>query len=187
MSKFIKDIVVVDFENTDFDIEKAEPIQIGVLVLDKDTLEEKQSYVSWIKPVQVINKELKGLKWANISDDDINQINKARPLVEVVEEMFKILPDQYIFCAWNATFDFYLWNRLLKSVNKKRIAAQILDLWTMAYIDLLNDDKYEGNYGSESVFQYFGAEPRKKHDGLEDCRLEAMLLKKLLERQWKNN
>lgn len=187
MANFIKDIVIVDFENTDFDIEKSEPVQIGVLVLDKDTLDEKQSYVSWIKPIQNVHKDLQGFKWANISNDDIEEINKARPLAEVAEELYKILPEQYIFCAWNAAFDFYLWNKLLQSIGKKRIAAQILDLWTMAYLDLMNDDKYQGDYGSESVFQYFGAEPRKKHDGLGDCRLEAMLFKKLLDRQQRSS
>jgi len=182
MKNFSKDILIVDFEVTGFNIDVDEPIQIGVIVLDKNTLEEKTSYASWIKPSQEISPQLAGLKWANISGDDIKKIKEAKSLYSVAIETIKILPEEYIFCAWNASFDFYFWRKLLQSVNKDIHTAKILDLWTLAYINLHHDDEYKGDYKSESVFQYFGAAPRLKHDGLEDCRIEAMVFKKLIAR-----
>lgn len=181
MKSFSKDIVVIDFEVTGFDIDKDEPLQIGILVLDKDTLEEKASYVSWIKPTQEVHSELAGIKWATINEQDIEEIKKAPSLSEVAQEVVKILPEKYFVCAWNATFDFYFWRKLLKEAGKSIHTATIIDLWTLAYIKLLKDENYIGDYKSESVFQYFGAEPRLKHDGLEDCRIEAMLFKNLLQ------
>jgi len=181
MKSFFKDIVVIDFEVTGFDIDKDEPIQIGLLVLDKETLEEKASYISWIKPAQEIQSHLPGIKWATISEQDIEEINKVPSLAKVAHEIMKILPEKYFVCAWNATFDFYFWRKLLKEGEKSIHTATIIDLWTLAYIKLLQDESYTGDYKSESVFQYFGAEPRLKHDGLEDCRIEAMLFKKLLQ------
>jgi DNA polymerase III epsilon subunit-like protein len=182
MKSFSKDIVVIDFEVTGFDIDLDEPLQIGLVVLDKDTLEEKASYVSWIKPTQEVHSELPGIKWATISEQDIEEINKAPSLVEIVEEIIKLLPERYFICAWNATFDFYFWKKLLKEAGKNINTANIIDLWTLAYIKLLQDENYKGDYKSESVFQYFGAQPRTKHDGLEDCRIEAQLFKKLLQK-----
>lgn len=180
MKEFPKDILIVDFEVTGFDFEKDEPVQIGLILLDKKTLEEKVSFVSWIKPRQKINTELPGFKWANIKESEIEEIEKAPNEEFVANEINKILPDEYILCAWNVTFDFAFWRKILSHDGKKIHAAKLLDLWTLAQVNLLKDNTYDGSYGSESVFQHFGAEPRKKHDGLEDCRIEAMVLRKLL-------
>ncbi len=182
MKDFLKDIVIVDFEVTGFETEKDEPVQIGILVLDKHSLEEKGHFVSWIKPVQEINPELPGFKWAAIGDKEISEINKAPSLEEVAKEVAKILPEKYTFCAWNASFDFYFWRRMLKTINVKTQTAFILDLWSFAYPVLLNDEDYKGDFKSELVFQYLDAKARTKHDALEDCRIEAMVLKKLLDK-----
>jgi len=179
---FSKDIVVIDFEVTGFNIDEDEPLQIGLLVLDKDTLEEKASYVSWIKPSQEIHSELAGIKWATLNEKDMEEINGAPSLSQIAVEIVKILPEKYFICAWNATFDFFFWRKLLKGAGKSIHTANIIDLWTLAYINLLQDKNYTGDYKSESVFQYFGAQPRLKHDGLEDCRIEAALFKKLLQK-----
>lgn len=180
MKPFLKDIVIVDFEVTDFDFITGEPVQIGVLVLDKDTLEEKGSFVSWIKAEQDLNTELPGLKWATISEIDIEEIKKAPSLEEIAKEIIKILPDTYSLCAWNANFDFNFWNKLLAEVDKKIRSTGVIDLWTLAYIKLLKDANYNGDFKSESVFQYFGADPRLKHDALGDCKIEAMVFKNLI-------
>lgn len=182
MKDFLKDIVMVDFEVTGFEIEKDEPVQIGILVLDKHSLKEKDRFVSWIRPVQEINPELPGFKWAALGEKEIGEINKAPSLEEVAKEAAKILPEKYTFCAWNASFDFYFWHRMLKTINLKTQTVAILDLWSLAYPILLNDENYKDDFKSERVFQYFGAKPRAKHDGLEDCKIEAMVLKKLLDK-----
>ncbi len=180
MKGFLRDIVVIDFEVTGFNFEKDEPVQIGVLVLDGTTLKEKQSYVSWIKPVQPLSLELEGFKWASLNDHDLKNIEKAPSLSEVAKEIVGFLPEKYFLCAWNATFDFFFWRKLLKSIRRTVNSANILDLWTLAYTNLLKDKNYKGDYKSESVFQYFGASPRLKHDGLEDCRIEATVLRRLV-------
>ena len=40
--KFPKDILIIDFEGL------KEPVQVGAILLDKDTLEERDSYSSYI-------------------------------------------------------------------------------------------------------------------------------------------
>lgn len=180
MKSFPRDILVTDFEVTDFDIETGEPVQIGLLLLDKDTLLPKWSYDSWIKPTIPVSTQLKGFLWASLDEEDVKRVGSARDLATVAAEILPSLPDSYFLCAWNATFDFCFWNKLLKTVGKKAKTANILDLWTLAQVHLLQDENYVGNYGSESVFQYFGAEPRTKHYGISDCEIEAMVLRKLV-------
>lgn len=180
MKPFQRDILITDFEATGFDIEKDEPVQIGIILLDKETLEPKWAYSSWIKPVQPISLEMEGFRWASLNQNDVDEIQKAPDLTTVANEIKEHLPENYIFCAWNATFDFCLWNKLLRTVGIKPRVTGILDLWTLAQVQLLNDENYTGDYKSESVFQYFGAEPRTKHYGITDCEIEAMALRKLL-------
>jgi DNA polymerase III alpha subunit (gram-positive type) len=182
MKAFPKDILIVDFEVTGFDFEKDESVQVGILLLDKKTLEEKKYFVSWIKPKQALNVELPGFIWANIKEQEIQEIRKASPEDVVAKQISNFLPDEYILCAWNVTFDYMFWKKILSHVDKNIHAAKLLDLWSLAQVNLLNDDSYTGTYGSESVFQHFGVKPREKHDGLEDCRIEAMVLRKLLDK-----
>lgn len=180
MKAFPKDVLVVDFETTGFDLDEDEPVQIGLLLLDRRTLAEKKSFVSWIKPKQPVHEGIAGFVWSNIGGDDIEEIKNALSLSTVAEQVSEFLPENYILCAWNATFDFIFWRKLLAETGEAAKSAQILDLWTMAQIYLLKDEQYKGECRSEPVFQYFGAEPRTKHDALEDCRKEAMVLRKIL-------
>ena len=181
MKSFARDILVVDFEVTGFDVEKDEPVQIGMLLLDKDTLETKWSYGSWIQPKQPVSLEQAGLRWASLDQNDLEEIKKAPDLATVAKKIVKLLPEKYFLCAWNATFDFCFWDKLLKTVGMRAKTANILDLWTLAQVKLLSDENYTGDYKSESVFQYFGAKSRTKHYGITDCEIEAMLLRKLLQ------
>lgn len=181
MKIFPKDILIIDFEVSGFDLDNDEPIQVGLLLLDKDTLREKKSFISWIKPKKPITPDSPGVKWAKIPQKHIEEIDSAPSLKEVSQDIVNnFLPDTYILCAWNATFDFIFWRKLLKESNRDINAAQILDLWTLATINLMHDDHYHGKYASEDVFQYFGAKARDTHDALGDCRIEAMVLRKLL-------
>lgn len=182
MKPFPNDIVLVDFEVTGFDIDQDEPVQVGVLVLDSATLGEKDSFSSWIKPQQKLSSDMKGFKWAGIGEEEIQNIKNAPPLNEVARKIDHIIPEDYTLSAWNATFDYYFWKQLVEQVNRKKYAARILDIWTLAQAVLLWDENYQENYTSESVFQYFGEEERGTHDALDDCNREARVLGKLLER-----
>lgn len=181
MKPFQRDILVCDFEVTGFDIDAGEPVQIGLILLDKETLESKWSYSSWIKPSQSVSLDMEGFRWASLDRKDLEEIQKAPDLTTVANEIIKSLPKSYYLCAWNATFDFCFWSKLLKTVGMKAKTANILDLWTLAQVRLLNDEKYIGDYKSESVFQYLGAKPRTKHYGIADCEIEVMILRKLMQ------
>ena len=49
MKGFSKDVLLVDFETTGLDLDRSLPIQLGAVLLDRETLEEKDSYLTFIK------------------------------------------------------------------------------------------------------------------------------------------
>jgi len=109
MKSFSRDILIVDFEVTKFDIEKGEPIQIGLILLDKNTLETKWSYSSWIQPKQPVSLEQAGLRWASLDQNDLEEIKKAPDLVTVAKKIVEYLDaigDPYaktiVFCRTTA-------------------------------------------------------------------------------------
>jgi len=56
----------------------------------------------------------------------------------------------------------------------------LLDIWSLAYAHLLKQG-YTGSQRSEPIFQAFGAKPRGNHDALEDCRIEAEILRTIVQ------
>ena len=176
---FKKDILIVDFEATGFDVEKDDPVQVGLVLLDKDTLEEKFSFSSWIYTDKELSEDMKGFKWASIKKDKFDFIKNAPKLKEVAAEIKKILPQEYTFSSWNTFFDFSLWRRLFKEVDVKVSHIHLLDLWVIAYDRLLRNPDYNGDFTSESVFQFLNLGKRETHDALNDCRLEAETLRRL--------
>jgi hypothetical protein len=77
--------------------------------------------------------------------------------------------------------DMILFRKLLSSakINFSEFDYHIYDLWPIAYTYLL-EHGYQGSWRSEAMFQEFGLPPRGTHDALEDCRHEAMVLRKIL-------
>ena len=45
---FIKDIVIIDFEATGGDLRVAQPLQLGAILIDRETLKEKKAFSSFI-------------------------------------------------------------------------------------------------------------------------------------------
>jgi len=175
--KFVKDILIVDFEATGFDVEKDDPVQIGLILLDKNTLQEKLSFSSWIYTNQELSEAMKGFKWANITKDKFDFIKNAPRLKEVAAEIQKNIPQEFTFSSWNTFFDFSFWRRLFSAIGVKVSHIHLLDLWTIAYDHLSRNPDYSGDFTSESVFQFLNLGKRDVHDALNDCRLEAEALR----------
>lgn len=179
---FDKDILIVDFEVTGFNVDSDEAVQLGFVLLDKNTLKEKKSFCSWIKPEASLRADLPGFKWANITEKYFPLIIQAPSLKEVASRVQDNLLEDFTFASWNVVFDFFFWKKLLKEIKVMPKTANLLDLWTLAYITLLQDSSYEGDFSSKSVFQHFRFPSRQRHDALEDARFEAELLRRLVKK-----
>jgi DNA polymerase III epsilon subunit-like protein len=173
--QFHKDILLIDFEGV------KDPVQVGCLLLDKVSLAEKSSFSSYIYAdlAGYINPK------TGISQDMINDAPKLDQVGSMIYERFGA--DVFV-ASFVQNMDVNHFQTLLAAAgidflegktDFKKYDFHILDLWPIAYVHLLKSG-YQGGFGSEEMFQAFGAKPRGLHDALEDCRLAADVLRKIV-------
>ena len=167
--KFPKDILLIDFEGFKF------PKQIGAVLLDKNTLEEKDFYSSYIYGDMGSEKSLK----SGITQE---MLNGAPTQAQVGKIIFDKFGTEIMLASFVSDLDLRHFRTLMTSadIDSKQYDYHILDIWPVAYIHLLKNG-YAGKINSEEIFQAFGAKPRELHDALEDCRIAADVLRKLLD------
>jgi DNA polymerase III epsilon subunit-like protein len=166
--KFPKDILVVDFEGM------SSPVQIGAVLLDKDTLEEKDSFSSYIWA------DLKGKvkKKSGISDETLIG---APSQAEVGKVIFEKFGTDILLASFVANGDMKNFEKIVTAagIDFSTYDYHIIDIWPIAYTHLLKNG-YTGSIRSEEIFQAFGIKPRGLHNALEDCRIAAEVLRKVV-------
>ena len=172
--KFIKDILFIDFEVTVGNLTRAEPTQIGAILIDKETLEEKETFSSYIAA------DLQG-KVNQKSGITQEMLVGAPTQAEVGKIFFEKFGTDILLGSWVADLDRAMLRKLLSSaeIDSTQYDYHFIDLWPTAYIHLLKQG-YEGAINSEPMFQALGIKPRERHDALADCRIAADILRKVM-------
>ena len=164
----MKGTELIDFEGL------TEPLQIGAVLLDKETLAEKDSFSSYIFA------DLKGetKKISGISDETLKG---APSQAEVGKMLFEKFGPNVMIGSWVAKADIKNFEKIMVTagIDPKLWDHHVLDIWPAAYIYLVKQG-YTGSMRSESIFKEFGAKPRGLHDALEDCRITADVLRMLI-------
>lgn len=165
---FIKDILLIDFEGP------VEPVQIGVVLLDKDTLKEKDFFVSYI----YADTQGKITKKSGISQETLKG---APSQAEVGKIIFEKFGTDILLGSWVDTLDIDHFRKIMNAagVSWKQYDYHVFDIWPIAYLYLLKQG-YTGTINSETMFQAFGASSRGLHNALEDCRIVADILRKIV-------
>lgn len=167
--KFAKDILLIDFEGL------YEPAQIGAVLLDRESLVEKNSFCTYIYA------DLKG-RIGKKSGITQGMLAGAPTPAEVGKMLFEKFGTDIFIASWVANLDT---THLKKLMDAASISCwdvydyHVLDIWPAAYIYLLKHG-YIGGIGSEEMFQAFGTKPRGLHDALEDCRIAADVLRRIV-------
>ena len=177
--KFHKDILIIDFEATGNNPKIHQPIQLSAILLDKDTLREKASFNSYIKA------DLSSINDQHVADilNNINQktLDTSPTKEEVISEFIKKFgTKEYFLASWVFNLDFQYLLNLLDSINISinEFDYHFIDIWPIAYFYLLKSG-YTGGIRSEEMFSAFGINKRTTHDGLDDCRIEATILRQI--------
>ena len=166
--KFKRDILIIDFEGL------KEPVQIGAVLLDKETLQEKDSFSSYIWTD--LHGEVKAT--SGISQETLEG---APNQAEVGQKVFEKFGTDILIGSWVANADIKNFKKIIKAagLDFELYDYHILDIWPIAYIHLLKQG-YSGSMRSEEIFKEFGAKPRGLHNALEDCRIAADVLRKIV-------
>jgi DNA polymerase III epsilon subunit-like protein len=173
--KFHRDILIIDFEG------RKKPVQIGAVLLDKETLEEKDSFLSYIYA------DLEGFV-SQKSGITQEMINDAPTQAEVGKMIYERFGTDVFLGSFVQNLDTSHFAKIMSAAGIDFIESQndfkkynyhILDIWPVAYIHLLKQG-YKGGTRSEEIFQALGAKPRGLHNALEDCRIAADVLRKVV-------
>jgi len=176
---FPKDILIIDFESSLGDSENTEPVQLGAILLDKTTLEEKKSFTSFIKT------DLSLIPPGRLKEKGYipEKINNAPTASDVAKKFIEQFGRNFFISSWAAGLDRILFRKLMSSagIHYSEFDYHIYDLWPVAYTYLLQNG-YTGSWRSEAMFQEFGLPSRGMHDALDDCRHAAQVLRKIVKK-----
>ncbi len=165
---FQKDILLVDFEGL------KQPIQLGAVLMDRETLAEKDSYVTYVAGELSKND-------AEMTGITPEVLASAPTQAEVGRAVLEKFGTDVLLACWVANLDMAHLKTIITAAGGdfEKYDYHVFDIWPAAYAYLLARG-YEGSTRSEDMFRQFGEPPREKHDGLQDCRLEAAILRKIL-------
>ncbi len=173
---FSKDILIIDFEATGNDTENDVPVQLAAILLDKDTLEEKSFFNSFInadyeKIMPIVRSKITATP---------QDLEKAPDIASVATAFIEKFGFDYFLSSWVTWLDMAMLQKTMDSigVGTSRFDYHIIDLWPLAYVWLIKHG-YKGKTNSQDMFEALGIE-RKIHDALGDCRMEADILRKIL-------
>jgi DNA polymerase III epsilon subunit-like protein len=163
---FPKDILMLDFEG------RNKPIQIGAVLLDKETLVEKDSYSSYIYADMNTVSTKSGITQ--------EMLIGAPSQEQVGKELVERFGMDFLIGSWVANMDTQHFRTLISAAGYTwdQFDFHVVDVWPAAYIHLVKNG-YKGSLFSEEMFQAFGAKPRGLHDALEDARIAADVLRQL--------
>ena len=167
--KFKKDILVIDFEGGHYG-----PKQIGAVLLDKETLDEKDRFCCYM----YLNMQGIPSMKSGITQDTLDN---APSRVEVAKRFYEKFGTNIFLASFVSDLDIQHLRTIINEagINSPEYDYHILDIWPLAYTYLLKRG-YEGNADSESIFRAFGFAPRGNHNALEDARIAAGILRKII-------
>lgn len=185
---FNKDLLILDVEATGADFTKYELIQIGAILLDRKTLKEKKSFESFIKPKRWNNREpeamaVNRIEWANVKD--------APSLKSILQKFQRTFGTEVIIAPYGTILDTaYLRLGYKQCKMKYPFDYHVYDIWPLVYTYmakhklLKNKSRFSG-FKLEDAARHFGIKsPEDRHTALADCRLEAEVLRNVLN-SWK--
>jgi DNA polymerase III epsilon subunit-like protein len=181
---FPKDLLVLDLETTGTDPVVHSTIEIGAVLLDRRTLEEKKAWSTVIKRQENNGTNPRSMALHGKSLSDIRKAGKdAR---QAVEEFLGYFGTDYLLAGWNIGFDVQFFRALLRHTGHTEAFEAIdyhrLDVWSLAQF-LKSIGLFESDVSSLSCLcEQLGLPRSKAHSGLEDARITATALRRLLER-----
>jgi DNA polymerase-3 subunit epsilon len=181
---FKKDLLLVDLETTGLDASKQEIIQLSAILLDKKTLKEKSFFNAYARPVKWAQRNLESMKVNGIKKDWLDSAPPLKTVLKQFRKQFKA--SQVILSYYGGPVDMdFLRAAYYKHKIKWQFDYHYFNLWVYFYAHLAaknqlkNKKKFSG-FSLEDLMKKYKIKSSNRHDGLEDCRIEAEVLRKLI-------
>jgi DNA polymerase-3 subunit epsilon len=179
---FPKNLLVLDLETTGRDPEVHSTIEIGVVLLDGNTLEEIDSWSTLIKRQEANSTDQAAMLLHGRTPREIESGKDAK---EAVEELLSRFGTDYLIAGWNVGFDVQFLRTLLRKTGHHDAFTQIdyhrVDVWSIAQF-LKSIGWFHNDVSSLSCLcEELGLPRARAHSGLEDARVTAAALRRLVE------
>lgn len=183
---FKKDLLIIDTEFTGFDLERHELIQLAAVLLDRKSLKEKKFFNSYIKPVKWKHRDPASMRVNKITWEQVKDAPKLKETIERFDREFdhsQVMLASYVGYADKK----FLLHSYEKAGVKWRFDYHYFDIWSVVYAYLakknqLKSAKDFAGFGLEHLIKKFRLRSPALHDALVDCRVEAEVLRKVLEK-----
>lgn len=181
-SPFPKDLLVLDLETTGRDPEQHSTIEIGAVLLDKSSLNELKSFSVLVKRQETNGTESRAMQLHGRSLADIQRGQEAS---DAVREFLEKFGTDYLIAGWNVAFDIEFLRALLRRTGNGDLFYAVdyhrVDVWSIAQF-LKSIGWFQNDVSSLSCLcEELGLPRSLTHSGLEDARLTATALRRLVE------
>ncbi len=180
---FNKDILLIDLEMTGLDSSKHEIIQLAAVLLDKKTLKEKEIFNTFIRPSKWANRDPESMKVNKIVLDSVKD---APSLKKVIGDFDQLFGHNVVLAYYGGPADMDFLRAAYKKTGKKFLFDyHYFNLWGLffSYLaaknKLKNSKKFAG-FSLDDFMKEFKLKSLQRHDALEDCRIEAEVLRRII-------
>lgn len=182
---FQKPLAFIDVETTGRSASDGEICDIGVIVVDHQTLQSKTEFASKILVTNPLGKSESELNFSGYNSFTFDSWKNAPPLVEVMKQVADITAG-CIPIGWNSSFDREFVDQAFFTAQvESQLEYHWLDVMSLAY-ELLADQFRTGIISKpsmEEVSKFIGLPPEPKpHIGINGAKNELMVYRELKKR-----
>lgn len=180
--EFPKNLLVLDLETTGIDPRIHSTIEIGAVLLDRLSLAEIKAWRTVIKRQERNRTDPQSMALHGLSSHDIK--NGKDPKT-AVDEFLDVFGTDYLLAGWNIGFDVQFLKALFCRTGHNddfdKIDYHRVDVWSIAQV-FKSIGIFQGDVSSLSrLCEQLGLSRSRTHSGLEDARITASALRKLVQ------
>lgn len=150
-----KNIAITDLEFTGLDPTRHEIIEVGLIVVESETLIEKGRFETKVKPEHIENADTESLAVAGYEE---SLWRNALPLSDALRQYLD-LAGNALFAAWCTPYDWiFLLEAFKKTGIKNPLGHRTIDIFTVAYEKLKNNPDVT-RMGLSGLCKYFDIPP----------------------------
>lgn len=181
---FKRDLLLFDIEATGINIAKHEMIQLAAILLDKNTLKEKATFTTYIKPKKWSQRSREAMLVNQITWD---QLKDAPTMRVALKKFIKQFSTNVTLAHYGGMIDIpFLATAFAAEKMKYPYDYHVFDLWPVFYVYMankkkLNDPAKVPGFSLDGIAKHFKVKVAgSRHDALTDCRVEAEVLRHVL-------
>ncbi len=174
--KLIKDILIFQIETTGPDIERDNIIQLSGVLLDKDSLLEKNFFNSYVK-VSFLDGTVQS--HADHLGINFDELRKSPKITEVIKSFVNKFGYEPLLATQSVPNYLFLKQAFKKTLTPFNYDKHLLDIWSLSYIYILH-------YGIKKIptlatlATHFNLKLGRANDALLRARLTAEIFRRII-------